>query len=145
MGYYPPVGFHFKVEFSNAPNKSDICFQEVGGLTAELGVEQLPVGGENRFTFRLPSKASYQNLVLKRGYLTDSKLIKWIQDAIENFSFKPADITVSLLNEKNEPSASWEFIQAYPVKWVISDFKASENSLVVETIELVYQYFRKTK
>jgi hypothetical protein len=36
------------------------------------------------------------------------------------------------------------FIQAYPVKWVISDLRALENALAVETIELSYQYYRRT-
>jgi phage tail-like protein len=75
--------------------------------------------------------------------LTNSGLISWFRDAIEQFTFKPVDINVELLNEKSNTMTSWNFKQAYPVKWVISDFKAQENSLVVETIELAYQYFTR--
>ena len=59
------------------------------------------------------------------------------------FNLNPRDLKINLLNEKNEPVAFWKVIQAYPVKWVISDFKASENALVIETIELAYQYFQR--
>ena len=142
--YYPPVGFHFKVDFPGiGKGDNDTRFQEVTGLTAELSVEDLAVGGENRFTYRLPVRARYPNLVLKRGMLKDSGLIKWFKNAIEGFEFKPVDISVYLLNEKHEVLTSWEFKQAYPVKWVVSDFKALENSLVIETIELAYQYFTR--
>ena len=142
--YYPPVGFHFRVHFSGINSTTtDAQFQEVGGLTAEVGVEELQVGGENRFSYRLPTRAKYANLILKRGMLKNSGLIEWFRQAIERFEFKPADINVELLNEESNTLASWNFKQAYPVKWVISDFKALENALVVETIELSYQYFTR--
>lgn len=142
--YYPPVGFHFRVEIPGVGSgDSDMRFQEVSGLTAEIGTEELQVGGENRFSYRLPVRARYGNLVLKRGMLQDSGLISWFTDAIENFEFKPSDINVYLLNEEHEITTSWMFVQAYPVKWVISDFRAQDNALVIETIEMVYQYFRR--
>lgn len=144
MSYYPPVSFHFKVEFSGIGNSETDCrFQEVGGLTAEIGTEELQAGGENRFSYRLPTRAKYGNLILKRGMLLNSELISWFRRAIQDFEFKPVDVSVFLLNEQHEVSASWVFTQAYPVKWVVSDFKAQENSIVVETIELCYQFFRR--
>ena len=97
------------------------------------------------FTYRLPNRAKYNNIILKRGMLKNSRLIEWFGNAIgENFQFEPRDISIHLLNEKNEVITSWEVIQAYPVKWVISDLKAQDNTLVIETVELVYQYFRRT-
>lgn len=142
--YYPPVGFHFRVEFSGlGSGDNDTRFQEVSGMTAEITTEELAVGGENKFTYRLPTKAKYGNLILKRGMLLDSDLISWFSRAIEDFQFKPVDVSVYLLNENHEISSSWIFLKAYPVKWAVSDFKAQDNSLVVETIELVYQYFRR--
>lgn len=142
---YPPVSFHFKVEFHDVgKGDPDVRFQEVSGMTAEIGIEELPVGGENRFTYRLPSRAKYGNLILKRGMLTDSGLIDWFKQAVENFSFSPKEVNVFLLNEEHQVVASWVFIQAYPVKWVISDLRALENALAVETIELAYQYYRRT-
>ena len=140
--YNLPVTFHFNVDMGSDEG-DDIRFQEVNGLTAEIGVEELVVGGENMFTYRLPVKAKYNNIILKRGMLKNSKLIDWFRNAVEHFQFEPRDIKINLLNEKNEPVAFWKVIQAYPVKWVISDFKASENALVIETIEIAYQYFQR--
>ncbi len=55
--YYPPVGFHFRVEFESISSESDDTrFQEVSGLNAELGVEELVEGGENRFSHRFPGR-----------------------------------------------------------------------------------------
>jgi|SRR5580658_2847724 phage tail-like protein len=143
--YYPPVSFHFKVQFPGVgQGDADTWFQEVSGLSAEIGLEELPVGGENRFVYRLPSKGKYGNAVLKRGLMFNSGLISWCRNAIEDFSFSPVDVQVFLLNEEHQTSASWVFLQAYPVKWTISDLKAQENAIAVETIELAYQYCRRT-
>ena len=143
--YYPPVGFHFRVEFSFLPSESnDTRFQEVAGLTSELGIEEVVEGGENRFAHRLPTRGKYANLILKRGLLTDSNLIDWCKNAIENFVFETATVNVTLLNEKHEPVAeTYSFIKAWPVKWALSDFKSMDNAVVVETLELAYNYFRR--
>ena len=145
--YYPPVGFHFRVEFTlDGVQDGDIRFQEVSGLAAELGIEEVAEGGENRFSHRLPTRAKYSNLILKRGLLTDSRLIDWCIDAIENFVFEPTTVNVTLLNENHEPVAeSYSFVRAWPVKWAVSDFKAQDNSIVVETLELAYNYFARIK
>ncbi|MBL7731669.1 MAG: phage tail protein [Chitinophagaceae bacterium] len=145
--HYPPVGFHFKVSI-NLPDAGqedrEARFQEVSGLNKTIDIEEYKEGGENRFAHRLPNPAKYSNLVLKRGMLTQSNLIKWCFDAIDNFIFKPADITITLLNEKHEPLSTWNVSKAFPVKWATSDFKAQENSIAIETLELAFQNFVKT-
>ena len=147
MAYYPPVGFHFRVEFGFLPSESnDTRFQEVAGLTAEVGIEEVVEGGENRFTHRLPTRVKYSNLILKRGWLTNSQLITWCRNAIENLVFEPTTVEVILLNEEHEPvSETLSFDRAWPVKWSISDFKAQENAIVVETLELAYSRFTRVK
>lgn len=142
----PAVGFHFLVEFNGIDGlkDNDTRFQEVSGLNSELGVEELKEGGENRFAHRLPGPAKYSNLVLKRGLVTDTALIKWFRDAIENFEFDPITIKVSLLNESSEPLLNWNFVDAYPVKWSVSNLDARKSEVMVDTIELAYKYFTKS-
>ena len=138
-----PVVFHFKVEFGQNSKTKDNRFQEVTGLSGEITTEELKEGGENRFIHRLPTGAKYGNLVLKRGYLEDSDVADWCRRAIEEFTFSPKDIVVTLLNEEHEPLVNWQFLRAYPVKWSVSDLKAQENGLAVESLELAYSRFRK--
>lgn len=140
-GYYPPVGFHFKVEFVGIGNDNDIRFQSVGGLTVEYDTESFKEGGENRFEHKLPLRTKYPDLSLKRGMLTDSKVIKWCLDALQNREFKPAQINVILLNEEHQPLKTWNVYNAWPKKWSVSDLNAQDNSIVIETLELSYNYF----
>lgn len=140
----PPV-FHFKVEFQLGEPRADNRFQEVTGLGGEVAVEEVREGGLNEYAHKLPNGAKYGNLVLKRGFITDSAISEWCRDALENFDFKPVDVDVSLLDEKHEPLASWQFMGAWPVKWSLSDLKAQENALAVESLELAYRMIRRVK
>jgi phage tail-like protein len=144
--YYPPVGFHFLVEFEGLGSQAkDHQFQSVSGLSVDIETEEIAEGGENRFKHKLPVKTKYPNLSLKRGMLIDSAVIDWCRDAIENFSFKPVNLTVKLLNEEHQPLISWNVVHAYPVKWAVEDFNAQESKLVVESFELTYNYFTLIK
>lgn len=140
-GYYPPVGFHFKVEFPAIGNNNDTRFQNVSGLNLEFDVENVKEGGENRFEHKLPGRAKYADLSLKRGLLTDSAVIKWMLDALKNRDIRPTDITISLLNEMHQPLITWKVHNAWPRKWSVSDFNAAENSVVIETLDLCYSHF----
>jgi len=150
--YHPPAGFHFKVEFigvSGMGSDTEQRFQEVSGLSFEIETEILREGGENRFEYKLPKRAKYPNLVLKRGLLPGSAFLDWFKSAMSTYftvalyEFKPADISITLLDEADQPLAIWNVVQAYPLKWAMSDLKSSENALVIETIELAYQYFER--
>jgi phage tail-like protein len=144
--YYPPVGFHFSVEFEGLGTAAkDHQFQSVSGLSIDIETEEVAEGGENRFKHKLPVKTKFPNLVLKRGLLLDSEVINWCKKAVENFEFKPVNLTVKLLNEKHEPLISWNIVHAYPVKWAVEDFNAEESKLAVESFELTYNYFTTIK
>ena len=142
MAQYPLTGFHFLVTFDSLPAASnDSRFQDVSGLDVEMEMESFTEGGQNRFTWQLPKRARYSDIVLKRGKITGSAIVKWCKDAMENFIFKPVNLTISLLNEKHEPVQSWYVAQAIPRKWSLSNFNAQENAIVVESITLSIQYF----
>lgn len=139
---YPPVGFHFRVDFLDLPpHADDIRFTEVSGLSVELGTEEVPEGGENRFVQRYPTRAKYPDLVLKRGMLVNSEVVGWIRQCIEDQNIEPKNVDVKLLNEAHEPLVTWHVVKAYPTKWSVSDLNASNNAVVVETLQLAYQYF----
>jgi phage tail-like protein len=137
--YYPPPGFHFKVEFSRF--SGEFQFQSVSGLSVEMETEQITEGGQNNFRHTVPVRSKYPNLVLKRGLVVDSDLVGWCRKALENFEFEPTDLVVKLLNEEHQPLLTWNIVHAFPVKWALTDLNAEENKLAIETLELSYNYF----
>jgi phage tail-like protein len=144
--YYPPVGFHFKVEVLGLPpNDNDVRFTEVSGLSLEMGTEEIAEGGENRFIQKYPTRAKYPELVLKRGLLLSSELLSWIRQCIEDYRIEPKNVDIKLLNEEHQPLLTWHVVNAYPTKWAVSDLNAASNAVVIETLQLYYQYFSLDK
>jgi len=155
--FYPSVGFYFNVKV--VPDKSpspggpgtdiDNSFQEVSGITVNIKNEVLTEGGENRYSYRVPGRADYNNLVLKRGYVSGkSELANW---TIKTMSSTLAEkvttkhLMVSLLDSKSEILTSWFFYNAWPVKSEISSLNAMENKYLIETMEFSYLYFEHMK
>jgi len=144
--YYPPPGFHFKVEVQDLrANDDDVRFTEVGGLSVEMGTEEVVEGGENRFVQKFPTRAKYPELVLKRGVLVNSEVTNWIRECIEDFKIQPKDIFIKLLNQDHQPLLTWRVVKAYPTKWAVSDLNSTANAVAVETLQLFYQYFTLDK
>ncbi len=140
--YYPPAAFFFKVTFElDGTTEQDVNFQEVSGLTSEVGVESIKEGGENRFTHRLPGPAKFPNLVLKRGVVTSSGLIKWFKSTVEDLEVQPVDVTISLRDQDENDLSVWTFVKAWPMKWAFSNLNAQNNAVAIETVELAYQRF----
>jgi phage tail-like protein len=140
--YYPPPGFHFRVEVLGVPpNDNDLRFTEVGGLSVEVGTEEFAEGGENRFIQKYPARAKYPELVLKRGLLVNSEILKWIRQSIDELKIQPKNIDVKLLNEEHEPLMTWHVVNAFPTKWAVSDLNAANNAVVIESLQFFYQYF----
>jgi phage tail-like protein len=142
MSYYPPPAFHFLVHVQGLPPSAhDLCFSEAGGLSMEMGSEEVPEGGENRFVQKYPVCAKYPELVLTRGLLVRSEVFDWIRACIQDYAIKPKNVDVLLLNEAHAPLMTWHLVNAYPTKWAVSDLNASANAIAVETLQLFYQYF----
>jgi len=140
--YYPPVGFHFKVEVLGLEaNDGDVRFTEVSGLSFEVGTEEVPEGGENRFIQKYPTRVKYPELVLKRGLFTGSEVLKWIEASVQGDEREVKNVDVKLLNEEHKPLLTWHVVNAYPTKWAVSDLNSTGNAVVVETLRLSYQYF----
>ncbi|MDC9722999.1 MAG: phage tail protein [Urechidicola sp.] len=148
---YPPVAFYFKLSFSGVSRKVEASFKEVSGISIEKGVEEITEEG-NPFIHRVPTAVKYPNLVLKRGIITkDSELTKWCLNSIgDNLlgtdslseTITTKNIVVQLLNEKGVPLKSWNFVNAWPVKWSFSDFNSMNNEIAIERLEFAYSYFK---
>lgn len=134
---YPLPAFYFEVICGG-----DTAFQEVSGIAAELELESVVEGGENRFVHQLPKAMKYPKLVLKRGIAkSDSSLVKWCKSVLEQDyieAIETRELEVRLLNDNREAVRSWTFTNAYPVNWEVEGFNATRSEVAIEKIELVY-------
>lgn len=145
--YYPPASFHFTLAFDGIGSAGDAAFMEATGMDAELSTTEIVEGGENRFAYRVPERAKYGNLVLKRGMMTAaSELAVWCRRILESDlsgKITPRSVQLSLLDPNAAPLMTWNFVNAWPVKWSVESFNAQENKLAMETLEFSYNYFTR--
>jgi len=145
--YYPPVSFRFSVRFAAVERDLDSSFSEVTGLESERAVFEIREGGENRFTHRVPDRVKFENLVLKRGVVVGSGLVKWLKTFMEGDNARPFEtkaLTVAMLDADGDPLMSWNVVRAWPCKWRLSGLGADKNELAFETLELAYSYFTRS-
>lgn len=138
------TGFYFRLIFLADPLSLDAAFQEVSGLSKTINTEEVTCGGENRFKYRLPAIPSHENLVLKRGITTHFSMLRhWCSSTLDDgFSapIKTRNLMLILLNSDHIPCMLWSIHKAYPVKWHTGELNAKTGEIMIETIELSFQY-----
>lgn len=144
-GYQPPPAFYFVVSVDDW--WSDTSFQEVSGLKVDIETEDVAEGGQNRYVHKLPVRTKYSNLTLKRGVVTmASPFGRWLERSMAEGPIRvgdPRTIVIQLLNGDADPVLSWKVFGAYPLHWEHSALNAMGNDLLIETIELGYQFFQR--
>ena len=126
-------------------------FTEVSGLEAEVEVFEYIEGGNNLFTYKLPGRVKYPNVTLRHGITDTTDLWDWFYMVMNRTVEKtktpkePIDpierknITLIQYDGSGTKKREWNLVNAYPVKWTGPSFKADENAITIEAIELVHQ------
>lgn len=146
LPFYPPPAFCFDLSIDGG--RVDASFQEISGLKVEWTSEEVAEGGQNRFVHKLPLRVRHSNLVLKRGVARrQSALAAWLKTSFQgSFVAQPAqpkNVVVKLLDGGKRPLVKWSLTGAYPVSWDHSPLNSTENSVLIETMELSCRFFER--
>lgn len=120
---------------------ASVNFSKCSGLTGEVSVEEYQEGGENRFTHRFPSRASFPNLVLTQGAGPLQELWNWFAEFYVTGLVAPRDGTVVLMSTVAgvlAPVRVWAFTRGWPVKLTGPDLDAQASAVAVEAIEIAH-------
>lgn len=131
--------FKFKVEITALD--IDLQASEVSGLSVSIDTETVKEGGNNEFVQKLPGYPQHTNLVIKRAMGADATFLKWLNASLTTYLFTPVDMTISMINEQQQPVVSWNVAGAYPVKWEAPTLQSDQSNLAIETLEFAYQQF----
>ncbi len=132
----PYLGCSFLVELDGLTAAG---FSEVSGLGIDVEVEDYREGGWNTFVHKLAGGVKYpSNLVLKHGITDSEELWDWF-DNVRRGTIVIKSVSVVLLDGAGEERRRWNFIGAYPVRWVGPSLRAATAEVAVETLELVHQ------
>jgi phage tail-like protein len=150
--YYPPPAFAFAVAIVPASGLQhaviDAGFQNVSGIDPHIDAEETAGGGVNAHVHALPRIGKHANLVLKRGFVTQSSaLASWAGQAAGSTlgaAMQTQTIAVMLLGPTQQPQVTWTFEQAWPIKWEVGQFDSNGNDVLTETLEIAYTRVTRT-
>lgn len=129
---YPNCRFY--VEVGGIPQA---VFAEVSGLQVEMEVTEYAEGGINSFVHRLPGRTKVSNITLKRGMTASNDFFKWYMQGLRG-KVDRRNISVVMYDTAGNELLRWNFIEAYPVKWIGPQMSGGGNAVAVETLELAH-------
>ena len=133
---YDPYGnYNFLIEIDNI---SRGAFQEVSGLESTIEVVEYREGGDTSITRKLPGRASFGNLTLKRGITDDVELYEW-HKTVRDGGTDRRNGSIVQLDRNREEVARWNFREGWITKLTGPDFKAEGNEIAIETVEIVHE------
>ena len=133
---WPDVRFQFLVKWDS----NELVFQKVTGLSSEA--ETIEYRANNSKTFaplKMPGIKGVGNVTLKKGiFKGDNDLWKQFTASKLNTD-KRSTVVINLLDELNAVAMSWDLVNAFPSKITVTDMKADDNEVAVESMEITHE------
>lgn len=135
----PFVNFNFLVETGGVLAAG---FSEITGLNAEVQAVEYREGKDTYSnTRKLPGLSKYGNVTLKKGVVMDQDFFKWFKTGVEG-DVARLDISILLLDEQRQEKVRYNLTQAWAVKFMAPDLKASANEIAINSLEVAHEGLR---
>lgn len=130
---YAGCRFYLQIEGINKA-----VFAELGGLQIETEIFEYAEGGNNGFIHRLPGPIRIGNITLKRGLSTSNELFEWYLRIVNGKLDERHNLSVLIYDAEGQELQRWNFLAAYPVRWVGPALDANSSPIAIETFELAH-------
>ena len=87
---------------------------------------------------KIPGLKKYGNITLKQGLVDSMVLYEWMTAGLEG-DVERNTLTITLLDIAGSPAASWQIINAWPVKYTAPDFNATSSEVAIESLEIAHE------
>ena len=134
----PFAGFNFRMEIDGVEVAG---FKEVKGSGMSTEVIQYAEGDEeNAGIKKIPGRTHFTNAIFKRGIAEGVDLWEWCT-SVNDYprAIERKSITINLLDNDGESQKTYTLLEAWPCRYSIDDFNASNDELAMEEIEFVYE------
>ena len=145
LGGDPPLSGRFLLEVDGVEIG---VFREVSGLQVSVGYEEYNEGGQNGFVHKLPGRATWPNLVFKRGITDSDALFTWVsKSAGEEFTANGNKIArstgaVTVVDYSGARLRSWNFDGVFAVRWTGPRLDVDSDAPLEEELEVAHHGFR---
>ncbi len=134
---WPIPNFHFRAMVGS----TEISFQEVSGLDAEVDVVEYRNGNSPNFVEpKMPGLKKYSDITLKKGmFKGDLELYDYFMKVQMNL-IEPKTITISLIDSDNQTTLFvWTLTNAFPKKVTGASLNAKTSEAAIEEIVLAHE------
>ncbi|MBL4604273.1 MAG: phage tail protein [Flavobacteriaceae bacterium] len=136
-GDNPVLSYRFLIQFSSRTGFGTFRAQSVNGLGYSLNLTEFNTTGGPK---ALPSDVTYDNLIIKRAILELPQPMETsTQTLLNTLEVEQIEMAIFLLDEQGWYTRSWLVSGAYTVKWNTTDFDATSNDVIIETMEYKYE------
>jgi phage tail-like protein len=137
----PYGSFNFLVDLGTGAEGPTAGFAEVTLPEAAVDVIEYRNGNERQSSSRkIPGRAHYSNVVLKRGVIGSLDLYEWWSQVRNGDMNARRNVLIQLQSEDRTAIVlSWRLRTAFPVRYHFSTLDASSQAPLVEYLELAFE------
>ncbi len=141
--------FRFRVKMSGGGfldfgKTTEAAFSQCSGIRASTEVVRVRTGADIRGVQGIiPSIVTYSNLTLSKGVVANGKFLDWVFGCLPTNLMGPKKpkrktIEISVLNDAGKEGVTWTLYGAYPVGYELASLDASQDGVLMETLEFAY-------
>lgn len=141
MATYPYTRYRYRLEIDGI----DVAgFSEVTGYDANIDVVEYREGNMLPPTpIKLPGLRKYGNITLKWGLTSSMDMYNWMSPSLDT-DIERKTVTITLQDENDADVASWQIVNAWPVKYTAPEFNATASEVAIEQLELAHEGLTRT-
>jgi phage tail-like protein len=137
----PYRNFRFRVEVEGIQQAG---FSEVSGFDASIDIIEYREGDMTTTPRKLPGLSKYSNISLKWGVTDSMDMYEWLQECLEG-TITRKTVTIIAIDEEGEDVATWQVMEAWPVKYTAPDFNATGAEVAIELLEMAHEGMTRTQ
>ena len=137
------IGSRFGLEIDGV---SMNYFQSASGFSNESSLvdDVVSMGNGTQVIRKQPGDLTWGPLTLTRGVTSDLALWEWRKEVIDGkTSAMRRNCSLVMYNHAGEEMVRYNFEQAWPSKWSGPDVKSDDAAVVIETLEIQYEYMER--
>jgi phage tail-like protein len=132
---------HFRVDLGDGGEGPAAGFSQVVLPDISIDVIEYRNGNDRESgTRKLPGRARYDNVILRRGIIGSLNLYEWINQVRNGDANAARNVTIALLSEDLTAVVfTWRLLRAWPVKYTFGDLNAKGTDVAIEELVLSYE------
>lgn len=135
----PLASYTFALEIDGI---SAAFFKEGGGFDSSVEVIEHRENGKGgkEHIHKLPGRAKWSNITLKRGVTDALDLWSWHKQVLDgDIQGARKNGSIVVYDTQYKEVARFNFVNGWPIKWKGPDLNATNNQVAIEEIEITHE------